>query len=352
MSCCCPPAIAAIFCLWVRNGFSKACVAGALTFFPPDPPLYKFSRLTKEGEILEDDGISEDGHDVEDDYSDEDDSRRQGKGVNGAQTSNARRRHGRRKKGHHPDEDLEPKSAMAALTGRQKQLERMAKKKLVRDRSDFLNGITYQFVVEESLCPPRFSSYLSRMEAVKLYNKKAKSYIAVVLYRALEDGDSPSEDELKTKKASETSADNSGESINDKQSDVRNDSEKSEEVSKTKKNRKTIIYSHGNATDIGGMSLMQCYLARGLDINVVMYDYSGYGESGGTPLESNTYSDIETVFAYVLENVADNNPNNIIIYGQSVGSGPSCYLCSRKPTGGMVLHSPFMSGIRVLTPSR
>merc|ERR1712176_985548 len=86
-----------------------------------------------------------------------------------------------------------------------------------------------------------------------------------------------------------------------------------------------------------------------------MYDYSGYGESGGIALENNTYRDIEAVYAYVLKNLACNDPGNIILYGQSVGSGPCCHLAGREEyskIGGMILHSPFTSGMRVLTPSR
>ena len=49
---CCPPAISALFCLWVQSGFSKGTVAGALTFFPPDPPLYKFQRRDEEGNLI------------------------------------------------------------------------------------------------------------------------------------------------------------------------------------------------------------------------------------------------------------------------------------------------------------
>jgi hypothetical protein len=53
--CCCPPAITALFCLWVQSGFSKGTVAGALTFFPPDPSLYKFERLDENGNLIPDD---------------------------------------------------------------------------------------------------------------------------------------------------------------------------------------------------------------------------------------------------------------------------------------------------------
>lgn len=72
------------------------------------------------------------------------------------------------------------------------------------------------------------------------------------------------------------------------------------------------------------------------------------------PLEGNTYTDIETVYDYTVKHVVRNNiEGNVILYGQSVGGGPSCYLASKKiHVGGLILHSAFMSGMRVLTPSR
>ena len=55
MCCCCPAAISALFCLWCQSGCSKGTVAGALTFFPPEPALYKFERRDKKGKVLGDD---------------------------------------------------------------------------------------------------------------------------------------------------------------------------------------------------------------------------------------------------------------------------------------------------------
>ena len=115
----------------------------------------------------------------------------------------------------------------------------------------------------------------------------------------------------------------------------------------------TIIYSHGNATDVGAMYPLQAILSNSLECNVVSYDYSGYGESGSVAMEENTYTDIAGVYEWTLKNVCDGDESRIILYGQSVGSGPCCHLAKQVDgLGGMVLHSPFMSGMRVLTPSR
>jgi len=38
----------------------------------------------------------------------------------------------------------------------------------------------------------------------------------------------------------------------------------------------TLIYSHGNATDVGAMYPLQLILSNSLECNVVSYDFSGY----------------------------------------------------------------------------
>ncbi|TYJ25632.1 hypothetical protein E1A91_A07G062800v1 [Gossypium mustelinum] len=95
----------------------------------------------------------------------------------------------------------------------------------------------------------------------------------------------------------------------------------------------TLLYSHGNAADIGQM-----------------YDYSGYGQSSGKPSEQNTYADIEAAYK-CLEESYGAKQENIILYGQSVGSGPTVDLASRLPRlRAVVLHSPILSGLRVMYP--
>ncbi|KAH1255024.1 Alpha/beta hydrolase domain-containing protein 17A [Glycine max] len=87
-----------------------------------------------------------------------------------------------------------------------------------------------------------------------------------------------------------------------------------------------------------------------IDWMIVKYDYSGYGQSSGKPSEHNTYADIEAVYKYLEENYGAKQ-EDIILYGQSVGSGPTLDLASRLPRlRAVVLHSPILSGLRVMYP--
>jgi len=68
------------------------------------------------------------------------------------------------------------------------------------------------------------------------------------------------------------------------------------------------------------------------------------------PSEQNTYADIEAVYRCLIETYGASE-ENIILYGQSVGSGPTLDLASRLPhLRAVVLHSPISSGLRVMYP--
>ncbi|KAG0464518.1 hypothetical protein HPP92_020587 [Vanilla planifolia] len=112
----------------------------------------------------------------------------------------------------------------------------------------------------------------------------------------------------------------------------------------------TLLYSHGNAADLGQLHDLLVELSVHLRVNVMGYDYSGYGQSSGKPTEQNTYLDIEAVYKCLEENY-ETHAEDIILYGQSVGSGPTLDLATQLPNlRAVVLHSPILSGLRVMYP--
>ncbi|RXH90508.1 hypothetical protein DVH24_035272 [Malus domestica] len=112
----------------------------------------------------------------------------------------------------------------------------------------------------------------------------------------------------------------------------------------------TMLYSHGNAADLGQMYELFVELSARLRINLMGYDYSGYGQSTGKATEYNTYADIDAAYKCLKEKYGVKD-EQLILYGQSVGSGPTVDLSSRLATlRGVVLHSPILSGLRVLYP--
>ncbi|XP_035593455.1 alpha/beta hydrolase domain-containing protein 17A-like [Oncorhynchus keta] len=113
--------------------------------------------------------------------------------------------------------------------------------------------------------------------------------------------------------------------------------------------RFTVLFSHGNAVDLGQMSSFYIGLGTRINCNIFSYDYSGYGVSTGKPSEKNLYADIDAAWQ-ALRTRYGISPENIILYGQSIGTVPTVDLASRYECAAVVLHSPLTSGMRVAFP--
>ncbi len=109
----------------------------------------------------------------------------------------------------------------------------------------------------------------------------------------------------------------------------------------------TILYSHGNAYDLG---MFYPYLLemQAWGFSIFSYDYRGYGISEGKPSEKATYQDIDAAYEYLVQEQKI-DPKKIILFGRSLGSGPTIELATHKPVGAIILEAPFVSIYRVVT---
>lgn len=116
----------------------------------------------------------------------------------------------------------------------------------------------------------------------------------------------------------------------------------------------TLLVSHGNAYDIGTLDMYSMSIQT--YCNIVVYDYCGYGvHPVRTPSEDGCNEDISQVFDYLVTRLKV-KPSSIFLYGESVGSGPTCYLAKELTRqgvriGGIILVSPFESCVRVVSRS-
>ena len=87
----------------------------------------------------------------------------------------------------------------------------------------------------------------------------------------------------------------------------------------------TILYSHANAEDLGCIYPWCKYLSRQLRVNIFAYDYTGYGLASdeGRPNEAQCYADIDAAYDYLRLRMHI-PASQIVLYGRSLGSGPSC----------------------------
>ena len=114
--------------------------------------------------------------------------------------------------------------------------------------------------------------------------------------------------------------------------------------------RHTILYSHGNGEDLGNI-LPVLESLQELGFAVFAYDYRGYGASPGRASADGVLLDAEAAYAHVTRELGV-TPDRLILWGRSVGGGPTVHLASSHACAGMVLEATFTSAFCVVTNRR
>lgn len=116
--------------------------------------------------------------------------------------------------------------------------------------------------------------------------------------------------------------------------------------SRSKPATATIIFCHGNGGNISSVGWMgQRFAKHGF--NVLLFDYRGYGASEGVVAdESGLYADGDAAVAYVV-NKKGVRPEQIILYGHSLGTTVAADVASRGNYGAVVLESGLSSASSV-----
>lgn len=110
----------------------------------------------------------------------------------------------------------------------------------------------------------------------------------------------------------------------------------------------TILYSHGNAEDIGHIrEILETFRDRGY--SVFAYDYRGYGTSDGRASEKNTYEDVEAAYEYLVGEL-ECSPDRVIALGRSLGGAAAIHLACREKLAGLILEGAFTTAFSVITP--
>ena len=111
--------------------------------------------------------------------------------------------------------------------------------------------------------------------------------------------------------------------------------------------RYTILFSHGNAEDIGYLR-PTLESIRDTGFAVLAYDYRGYGTSSGAPTEAGAYRDAEAAYDYLVNDLKI-PAKRILAHGRSLGGAVAVDLASRRELGGLIVESSFVTAYRVLT---
>jgi fermentation-respiration switch protein FrsA (DUF1100 family) len=105
--------------------------------------------------------------------------------------------------------------------------------------------------------------------------------------------------------------------------------------------RGTLLFFHGNAGNISGR-LESVQQFHQLDLNVLIVDYRGYGQSTGSPSEEGLYRDAEAAWQYLVGQRGI-DPSRIVIFGRSLGGGPATWLAMQHAAGALLVESAFTS---------
>jgi fermentation-respiration switch protein FrsA (DUF1100 family) len=103
---------------------------------------------------------------------------------------------------------------------------------------------------------------------------------------------------------------------------------------------KTILIFHGNAGNLFNRVYKLNELNK-LDVNILLISWRGFSGNKGKPTEKNLYHDAEEAIKWLNNRGAISK--NIILYGESLGTGVATELGTSNAFGGIILESPFTS---------
>ncbi|MDP2922647.1 MAG: alpha/beta hydrolase [Candidatus Omnitrophota bacterium] len=104
----------------------------------------------------------------------------------------------------------------------------------------------------------------------------------------------------------------------------------------------TLFFFHGNAGNIGDR-IDKLQLLYHADLNIFIIDYRGFGKSQGRPSEPGFYRDAFAAYDYLL-NTIDIKPEQIILYGESLGSAIAVDLAFHRKVKALILEGAFSCG--------
>jgi fermentation-respiration switch protein FrsA (DUF1100 family) len=104
---------------------------------------------------------------------------------------------------------------------------------------------------------------------------------------------------------------------------------------------RAVLFFHGNAGNVADRLDRAKILHRRFGLDLFLVDYRGYGKSEGSPSEEGLYRDSRAVHAAAL---AKGFPSeNVLLFGESLGSAVAVNLALERRCGGVVLETPFLS---------
>ena len=107
---------------------------------------------------------------------------------------------------------------------------------------------------------------------------------------------------------------------------------------------KTILFFHGNAGSLENRTYKLNHF-KDLNVNFLIIAWRGFSGNGGKPNESGLYEDAKSAIKCL--NLNGVSEENIILYGESLGTGVAVEVAQNKNFAGVILESPYTSMINM-----
>ncbi len=104
--------------------------------------------------------------------------------------------------------------------------------------------------------------------------------------------------------------------------------------------RAIVLFSHGNGEHVARTAPTLALLRERAGVSVFAWDYRGYGKSEGKPAEANLLTDARAAQLWLAKREGA-RPEDVVLYGRSLGGAVSVGLAAEHAVRGMVLERTF-----------
>jgi len=111
-------------------------------------------------------------------------------------------------------------------------------------------------------------------------------------------------------------------------------------VNKDLEKFKTLLIFHGNAGNLSNRIYKLNELNK-LDLNILLISWRGFSGNKVSPSEKNLYQDARAAVKWLNEKKVKNN--QIVLYGESLGTGVAVEIAKNSDFNSVILESPFTS---------
>jgi fermentation-respiration switch protein FrsA (DUF1100 family) len=105
---------------------------------------------------------------------------------------------------------------------------------------------------------------------------------------------------------------------------------------------RVVLYCHGNAETVPQNDGLARTIRDELHADVLVFDYRGYGRTGGTPYEAGVIADASAAQRWVSERTG-RRLDEVVVVGRSLGGGVATALAAENGAAALVLQDTFTS---------